>query len=389
MTDLQGAGAPPHPAAASAAAAAGASAGDDATAHAALGALRARVLAAAASRTPLRVRGGGTKDFYGQAFDGDVLDTRAYRGIVSFEPTELVVTARCGTPLSELQAVLAEHRQMLAFEPPAFGPDATVGGVVSAGLSGPRRAASGAARDFVLGAVLLDGAGRLKVFGGQVMKNVAGYDVSRLLCGALGTLGVVTEVSLKVLPVPPAEATLSMTVNEADALRLLNEWGGLPLPISASGWHGSRLRLRFSGARAAVEAAVRRFESTYAAVPVGADEAAGYWAGLREQTDDFFSGDEPLWRMSVPSTAPAFNFPGRQLIEWGGALRWLKTGVDAATLRRAAEAVGGTATLFRGGDRSVGVFQPLSAAVLEIHRRLKHEFDPDGIFNPGRMYAGL
>ncbi len=356
---------------------------------AALGALRERILAAAAARTPLRVRGGGTKDFYGQAFDGDVLDTRAYRGIVSFEPTELVITARCGTPLSELQAALAEHRQMLAFEPPAFGPDATVGGVVSAGLSGPRRAASGAARDFVLGAVLLDGAGRLKVFGGQVMKNVAGYDVSRLLCGALGTLGLITEVSLKVLPVPPAEVTLSMTLNEADAVRLLNEWAGLPLPISASAWHGNCLRVRFSGARAAVDAAVRRFEGTYAAQAVDDAVASGYWAGLREQTDDFFSGDEPLWRMSVPSTAPLFNFPGRQLIEWGGAQRWIKSTVDAAILRHAATAVGGTATLFQGGDRSVGVFQPLSASVLEIHRRLKREFDPDGIFNPGRMYAEL
>lgn len=389
MTDLQGAGAPPHPAAAPAAAAAGASAGDDATAHAALGALRARVLAAAASRTPLRVRGGGTKDFYGQAFDGDVLDTRAYRGIVSFEPTELVVTARCGTPLSELQAVLAEHRQMLAFEPPAFGPDATVGGVVSAGLSGPRRAASGAARDFVLGAVLLDGAGRLKVFGGQVMKNVAGYDVSRLLCGSLGILGLITELSLKVLPVPAHELSLRMPMPGGGLIAALNRWGGRPLPISATVWHDDLLTIRLSGARSAVEAAVRVFAEEAGAEPFAQAEA--FWEAVREQRVPFFADVPVLWRLALPSTTPMLDLPGRQLIEWGGGLRWLASDAPAALIRERVSAHGGHATLFRADDglRAGRVFTPLAPVNLQIHQRLKREFDPNGIFNAGRMYPNL
>jgi glycolate oxidase FAD binding subunit len=348
-----------------------------------------RVRAADADRRPLRLRGGGTKDFYGQSLDGEVLDTRAYSGIVSYEPTELVVTARCGTPLAELQAALAHKRQTLAFEPPGFGEAATVGGMLAAGLSGPRRASAGALRDYVLGAVLMDATGRTLRFGGQVMKNVAGYDVSRLLAGSLGILGPVVEVSLKVLPEPAAHATLSMTVNESDALRLLNEWAGQPLPISASAWHSSALRLRFSGARAAVEAAVARFVAVYAATEVAPEAARTYWSGLREQTDEFFSGGEPLWRLSVPSVAAPFAFPGRQLIEWGGAQRWLKSTADAAVIRDAAHRAGGSATLFRAADKSAGAFQPLAPALLEVHRRIKRELDPNGIFNPGRMYAGL
>ena len=348
-----------------------------------------RVRAADADRRPLRLRGGGTKDFYGQSLDGEVLDTRAYSGIVSYEPTELVVTARCGTPLAELRAALAQKRQTLAFEPPGFGEAATVGGMLAAGLSGPRRASAGALRDYVLGAVLMDATGRTLRFGGQVMKNVAGYDVSRLLAGSLGILGPVVEVSLKVLPEPAAHATLSMTVNVSDALRLLNEWAGQPLPISASAWHSSALRLRFSGARAAVEAAVARFVAVYAATEVAPEAARTYWSGLREQTDEFFSGGEPLWRLSVPSVAAPFAFPGRQLIEWGGAQRWLKSTVDAAIVRDAARNAGGSATLFRAADRSAGAFHPLAPALLEVHRRIKRELDPNGIFNPGRMYAGL
>ena len=351
--------------------------------------LRDRIVDAAAAGRPLRIRGGGTKDFYGQALDGEPLDTTAFAGIVSYEPTELVVTARCGTPLARLEAALAERGQMLAFEPPAFGAAATVGGVVAAGLSGPRRATAGALRDFVLGATLLDSAGNLKVFGGQVMKNVAGYDVSRLLAGSLGILGLIAEVSLKVLPKPADEATVLVTMNEADALRHLNEWAGQPLPLSASAWHASALRVRFSGARAAVEAALERFEKTYGATRLAADAAAAYWAGLREQTDEFFSGPEPLWRLSVPSVAMPLGLPGGALVEWGGSLRWLKTTADAALVRTAARNVGGSATLFRGGDRAAGVFEPLAEPVLAIHRRLKQEFDPHGIFNPGRMYAGL
>jgi len=340
-----------------------------------------RIRAASATGTPLRLRGGGSKDWYGQSLSGEVLDTREYSGVISYEPTELVITARCGTPLAEIEALLAQHNQMLAFEPPRFD-GATIGGVVASALSGPRRASSGAGavRDFVLGAVLMDGRGEVLRFGGQVMKNVAGYDVSRLLAGSLGTLGLILEVSLKVLPVPLREASLRFEMSEIDALTRLNEWGGQPLPISASCWHQGLLSLRLSGADAAVTAAQRRLGGEQA------DEAL--WAALRDQKHPYFTG-AALWRMSVPSHASAIILRGEQLIEWGGAQRWLKVdnGAQADSIRRTVAASGGHATLFRGGDKSVGVFHPLAPAVAKIHERLKQSFDPAGIFNPGRMYA--
>jgi glycolate oxidase FAD binding subunit len=329
----------------------------------------------------LRLHGGGSKDWYGQTLQGEPLDTRAYRGIVAYDPTELVVTARCGTPLAELERVLAEQNQMLAFEPPHFGA-ATVGGVVASALSGPRRQCAGAVRDFVLGAVLLDSKGCAQRFGGQVMKNVAGYDVSRLLAGSLGTLGLILEVSLKVLPKPFFETSLRFALNQADALAQLNAWGGQPLPISASAWHDGTLTLRLSGADAAVKAARRRLGGEE--MP----EATPFWTALREQRDDFFAaaGEAGLWRLSLPSVAAPLALPGRQLIEWGGAQRWLHGSADAAAIRAAATQLGGHATLFRGGDKGAGVFQPLAPTLAKIHLRLKNAFDPAGIFNPGRMY---
>ncbi|WP_413672538.1 glycolate oxidase subunit GlcE [Massilia cellulosiltytica] len=333
---------------------------------------------------PLRIRGGGTKDWYGQRLEGDILDTRDYTGIVDYEPTELVITARCGTPLADIEAALAQQGQMLAFEPPHVGPGATLGGAIASGLSGPRRANAGAVRDFVLGCRLLDGKGDVLSFGGQVMKNVAGYDVSRLLAGSLGTLGLLLEVSIKVLPRAPREATLVFEgVNEVDAIRNLNEWGGQPLPVSASCWHDGVLALRLSGANAAVDNAIRT---------LGGDvmpDCARFWASVREQQHPFFAGDMPLWRLSVPSTVGAIVPGSPQLIEWGGAQRWLRAPGDAATaerIRAVVAACGGHATLFRGGDKSVGVFQPLAPAIARIHERLKAGFDPAGIFNPGRMY---
>jgi len=348
--------------------------------------LQDQVRGAAADQRPLRIRGGGTKDWYGQRLDGEILDTRAYSGIVDYEPTELVITARCGTPLAEIEAVLAERKQMLAFEPPHFGERATIGGTIAAGLSGPRRANSGALRDFVLGARLLDGKGEVLSFGGQVMKNVAGYDVSRLLAGSLGTLGMLLEVSVKVLPLAYREATLRFDMNEVDAIRRLNEWGGQPLPLSGSCWIEGVLALRLSGAQAAVDAAVRALGTAHGGSLT--PDCAGFWADLREQRHAFFNGDAPLWRLSVPSTAGALDL-GPQLIEWGGAQRWLRADGDAATAQRIRAAVagcGGHATLFRGGDKSIGVFQPLAPALMKIHERLKAGFDPSNIFNPGRMY---
>ncbi|MYN38314.1 glycolate oxidase subunit GlcE [Duganella sp. FT109W] len=342
-----------------------------------------RIRAASAAGAPLRLRGGGTKDWYGQALDGELLDTRANSGVISYEPTELVITARCGTPLAEIETLLAQHHQMLAFEPPRFGPESTIGGVVATALSGPRRASAGAVRDFVLGAVLMDGRGEVLRFGGQVMKNVAGYDVSRLLAGSLGTLGLILEVSLKVLPLPLREASLRFEMSEIDALAHLNEWAGQPLPISASCWHRGVLTLRLSGADAAVQAAQRRLGGQ----PLAEADAANFWAALRDQTHAYFSGGS-VWRMSVPSHASAIILRGEQLIEWGGSQRWLKVDdADAESIRRTVAASGGHASLFRGGDKSVGVFHPLAPAVAKIQERLKQSFDPAGIFNPGRMYA--
>jgi glycolate oxidase FAD binding subunit len=334
------------------------------------------------SRRALRLRGGGTKDFYGQTPEGEVLDTRGYAGIVAYEPSELVITARCGTKLAEIESAMRGRGQMLAFEPPHFGEGTTLGGMVAAGISGPRRQAAGALRDFVLGVKIMDGRGDVLSFGGQVMKNVAGYDVSRLMAGSLGTLAIILEASLKALPVPTAETTLELELPEGKAIEMLNKWGGKPLPISASAWTGGELRVRLSGATAAVAAAREKIGGEHV------DPARGerFWAGIREQTDPFFGNDAPLWRISVPSATPPLKLPGEPLIEWGGALRWLCSQADARTVREAAKRAGGHTALFRGGDKAVGVFQPLSPALVKIHRELKREFDPHGIFNRGRMY---
>jgi len=364
------------------------------------------IRAAAANKMPLCIRGGGSKDFYGGPPRGERFSINAYRGIVDYEPTELVITARAGTPLTEIETVLRGRGQMLAFEPPHFGalpsplaplpqagegnvvpatPEykvATLGGCIAAGLSGPRRAYTGAARDFVLGVRMLDGTGNDLRFGGQVMKNVAGFDVSRLMAGSLGTLGAILEVSLKVLPLPAAETTLRLAKTAAEAIALGNEWAGQPLPVSATAWAGGNLVVRLSGAAAAVDAAATKLGGER----TDPEWALHFWHGIREHSDSFFTTGQPLWRLSLKSTTPPLNLPGAQLLEWGGALRWLATDADAPTVRAAAAFGGGHATLFRGGDKSAGVFQPLPPALLTIHRKLKQTFDPAGIFNPGRLY---
>ncbi|UIF85600.1 glycolate oxidase subunit GlcE [Cupriavidus sp. UYPR2.512] len=366
--------------------------------QATLDAIRDAVRQATETRTALRLRGGGSKDFYGQPAAGQLLDTRAYAGIVDYDPAELVITARCGTPLAEIEAALAERRQMLAFEPPHFAlpgqaSTATLGGAVAAGLSGPRRQSVGALRDFMLGAQLMDGRGEVMDFGGQVMKNVAGYDVSRLLAGSLGTLGLILQVSVKVLPAPFDEATLRFDLAQADAIGHLNRWGGQPLPLASSAWHAGVLHVRLAGATAAVRAACARLGGER----VDAAQAAALWQSLREQTHPFFApaqAGRALWRLAVPTTAAPLELPGSQLIEWGGGQRWWLpedgTGKsDAESVRAVAQAAGGHATLFRNGDKSVGVFTPLASPLAAIHRRLKETFDPAGIFNPQRMYPGL
>ena len=340
---------------------------------------RDRIRSAAAARTALRIRGGGTKDWYGGVLKGDILDVREYAGVVAYEPTELVITVRAGTPLSQVQSMLAEQGQMLAFEPPSFGAAATIGGIVASGLSGPARANAGAVRDFVLGATIMDGRGEVLRFGGQVMKNVAGYDVSRLMAGSMGTLGLLLEVSIKVLPVPVAQRTVCFEMDEITALRQINQWSAQPLPISASCWHAGTLSVRLSGAGAAVEAAMRK---------LGGEEVRdgiAHWALLREQQHDFFADGQALWRLSLPSIASALVLGGPQLIEWGGAQRWLRApAASAAAIRRNVAAAGGHATLFRG-DKQHGVFHPLAPALAKLNQRVRDGLDPSGVFNTGRL----
>ncbi|MES2049391.1 MAG: glycolate oxidase subunit GlcE [Pseudomonadota bacterium] len=348
---------------------------------------RQRIHSATNEQKPLCIQGGGSKIWYGQDAQGEIFDTREYRGIIAYEPTELVITARCGTLLSEIEATLDQQHQMFAFEPPHFGLAATIGGTITAGLSGPRRATAGAMRDYVLGASLMDGRGEILNFGGQVMKNVAGYDVSRLLAGSMGCLGLLLDVSIKVLPKPFAETTLAFALSESDAIQRMNIWAGQALPISASAWQVGRLMLRLSGAEAAVRAAKQKLGGE----EVANASADAYWTSIREQKHDFFAQDEEhgLWRLSLPSTTPALRLNGKTMIEWGGAQRWLFSDEKAHTIRELVGQAGGHATQFRGGDRSGEVFTPLPTPLHRIHQNLKKSFDPAGIFNPGRMYPDL
>ena len=353
-----------------------------------VGSWRERIRAASAAHAPLRIVGGGTKDFYGQDLVGERFETAAHRGIVDYDPTELVITARCGTPLLEIEQALATERQMLAFEPPHFGSNATLGGCVAAGLSGPRRPYAGAVRDVVLGVYLLDGRGDDLSFGGRVMKNVAGFDVSRLIAGSLGTLGVILEVSLKCLPLPRTEQTVALEMNADDALRCFNEWGAMPLPLSANVLGST------AAPRCACPAPKARSQAPHGgSVARSLPDAAAFWADVREQRHAFFGERHAdLWRASVRSTAPRMpDARGHPLIEWGGALRWFNAAnpEDGRAVRAWAGEHGGHATLFRGTDKSEGAFQPLPAPMLMLHQRLKTALDPVGIFNPRRMYAAF
>lgn len=341
------------------------------------------IRAAADARRPLRIRGGGSKAFYGNASAGDELDVTPYRGIINYEPTELVITARAGTPLADIESAMREKGQMLGFEPPHFGGGATLGGCIAAGLSGPRRAYAGSVRDFVLGVRLLDGRGTDLAFGGQVMKNVAGYDVSRLVTGSMGTLGVILEVSLKALPLPPAELTLCCEQSRGEAIAMMNAWAGLPLPITGTCHVQKRLYVRLAGAESAVRAAAKKIGGE------AVTNAAEFWRDVRDHRDVFFSGVRPTWRISLQSTAAELNLSGPQLIEWGGALRWLKSDDDAAAVREAARKAGGHATLFRRGAPDISAFHPLPETMMQLHRRIKLAMDPAGILNPGRMYKEL
>nr|WP_295776992.1 glycolate oxidase subunit GlcE [Rhodoferax sp.] len=392
-----------------------------------------RIRAAAAAGTALRIRGGGSKDFYGHnSLQGEVLDTAGLNGILSYEPSELVVTVGAGTPLTELEAVLAERGQCLAFEPPHFawspnlqvathakpwgerapscgsaeGRAATIGGMVAAGLSGPARANAGAVREYVLGLHMVNGLGEQLVFGGQVMKNVAGYDVSRMMVGSMGTLGLITQISLKVLPIAPAESTLVFALDQTSAMECLHRWGGQPLPLNASCWvHDDTAKptgkdllfVRLRGAVAAVEAACQKMLAEQRGERLDNTQAQGDWALCRDQQLPFFHRPaDPamaLWRLSVAQTAPAFDaLPWPQLVEWHGGLRWLWAPLDAgAQLQALAHTHGGYATLFVAPNaystRATDDFSTTDSAQMAIQQRLKHSLDPKGIFNPQRLFA--
>ncbi len=334
---------------------------------------------AAAEHNLLRIRGSGSKDFYGLALIGDVLDTRPLTGIIDYEPTELVITARAGTPLREVEKALAYKGQMLAFEPPHFGPDATLGGCIASGFSGPRRAASGSARDFVLGVRMLNGLGEDLRFGGQVMKNVAGYDLSRLMTGSFGTLGLITEVSLKVLPVPEEHRTMRFALDETAAIETMNKWAAKPLPLSATCFVDGALYVRLSGASAAVNAAQQKLGGETL------DKDDDFWQSVREQSHSLFRSSSALWRFSLRSTAGALGV-GPQMIEWNGSQRWVAADIDPAKAFDLAHRLNGHATLFRDGNKRNGI-QRFAPGLLAVHKKLKRAFDPHGILGPGRIHA--
>jgi len=341
-----------------------------------------QVRAAADRRQPLRIVGLDSKAFYGHEVEGEPLALAGHRGIVRYEPTELVLTARAGTPVDDIEKALAEHGQMLAFEPPLFGGRASIGGAIAAGLGGPRRPWGGAPRDLLLGVTLLDGLGRVLRFGGEVMKNVAGYDVSRLMAGALGTLGAMLEVSVKVLPAPAVERNLVLTLPRERALQKMRDLARQPAPLSAACHLDDRLYLRLSGNAASVGAWERQ---------IGGDGGAGgeFWQQLRDHALPFFDSDQPLWRLSLPPATPRLGCEQQVLSDWAGAQRWVYSRCNATEIRQEVAKTGGHAILFRHGSDETPVFHPLDSVRERLHRGLKQTFDPAGILNPGRQYASI
>lgn len=345
--------------------------------------LNAQVRSALAEHAPLCPRAGGSKDFLGRTVQARTLDCSRHRGVVNYEPMELVVTARAGTPMRELDAMLAENGQMLPFEPPHFGDAATLGGTIACGLSGPRRPYAGSARDFVLGMRIINGQAQALRFGGEVMKNVAGYDVSRLLTGSMGTLAVLLDVSMKVLPRPETDITVAFEHSPADAIEAMNEWAATPIPISASCHLSGRSYLRLSGSAVGVNSA---------RVALGGetiDDGRNFWHALREHQLEFFQGPAPLWRVSIPATTAPLALRGEWLMDWGGAQRWLRSETASNTIRALTAEKGGHAIAYRNIDQTQATFHPLPNGLLKVHQRIKSALDPHSIFSPGRMYAEL
>lgn len=350
--------------------------------------LQHQVQQARQHQTPLVITGAGSKSFYGNPSEGETLAMADYRGIVEYEPKELVVTVKAGTPLKDLQQALAEQGQMLPFEPPLFADNATIGGALACGFSGPRRPFAGSARDFVLGCKVLTGKGEVIEFGGRVIKNVAGYDVSRLMVGAMGTLGVLLEVSLKVLPIPEQEITLASPAHVNEALDIMNARAGQPLPISGAVYDGEAVVMRLSSTEHGIKEARKKISGDVL------KQGPQFWQDINEQQHFFFNDDMPLWRLSLAPATLHLGLPGSWLFDWGGALRWLKTDVTPHDVRDAVEAEGGHATLFRNREywlsqEAFPVFHPLPPSLMAIHHKLKAAFDPEKILNRHRMYKDL
>lgn len=329
---------------------------------------------------PLRIVGGDTRAFYGHPVEGESLEVSTHSGVIDYDPAELVITLRAGCKLADVETLLFDNRQMLGFEPPHFGENATIGGMVASGIAGPRRAYAGAIREFILGVKIIDGRGEVLNFGGRVIKNVAGFDVSRLMVGAFGTLGVILEVSLRVIPMVETEVTLGF--DHADAgehIDWINQLGSRPLPLSASLWYQGRSLLRLSGSEQGVASAARQ---------LGGDTENDIWPQLKEQTHEFFAAQDQLTRIALPQACDDF-LPADQLIEWGGSQRWLRGKVELDEIRKTVEGYHGTVCAYRGADRVESVFHPMNASMLALNRNLKASFDPAGILNPGRLYPGL
>lgn len=338
--------------------------------------LQQQVQQALADGNPLQIVGGNSKALFGsQTVLPDRLELGGHTGIIAYQPSESVITVRAGTCLHYIEALLNEHKQMLAFEPPAFGNTATIGGTMACGLSGPRRPFAGSARDFMLGCKLLNGYGELLNFGGQVMKNVAGFDVSRLMVGAYGSLGVLLEISLRVMPKPDFEITLSHAEADAGlALATMNRWAGQPWPLSALAYDVEIIRCRLAGAEAAVRSAAQRLG--------GAVDEQGeqFWHALREQQLSFFTDNQPLWRISVAPSVAMLDLPGRWLLDWGGALRWLQSPAPAWQIHQTVHHAGGHAYGFKQVN-PIDRMQ-LTPEISALQAKIKHAFDPQAIFNP-------
>ena len=348
--------------------------------------IQKQILDAYQSGTALNIIGGNSKSWYGRVPTGEPLNIDCHSGILNYHPSELVLTARAGTTLAEIADALDTHRQRLPFDPPYYGEAATIGGTVACNFSGPRRPYAGSCRDFVLGCTMINGKGKIMRFGGEVMKNVAGFDASRLMTGSLGTLGLLLDISLKVLPHRLAEQTLTLTGDFHQAIEIMNRWASTPLPVTAMAADGKLIYFRICGTSSAVEASRKQIGGELY------EDGLNFWKELREQSLLWFDDPRPLWRFSLPQAAPHIqinHIPEKDwYIGWGGAQRWLKSDLSFDEVQAVARDAGGHATLFRGGDRE-NIFAPLSPALIKLHQQMKKAFDPSGIMNPGRMYEGL